>query len=545
MIASLLLELLVKSALVAGAGLLIAALLRGRPAAERVTVLRVAVGLLLALPLVALAGPELIVATPVAAAPPEALLAVPSDPAWAGEVTPVAGVTLSGSVGYPSPVALLGAAYALGALLVLGRFLAGLATLWRWTASGRQVREAVWTDALSRLQGAGRAPRLIASPAAPAPLSWGLPPGVILIGEKQLSQPQEASAVLAHELAHLRRGDWLFLTLSRVVLALFWFNPLVWRLHADLAAATEDAADAAALRHVDPRTYARTLLNLASTLTPQGATGMTGPARSLKRRIARIMTTPKNAPSRPLALAATVGALIAIATPLAAVQLAPPAPPATFGPPVPPAPPVPPTPVLGAPVAPLPPLPSLPGLPPMPPAPPAPPALPALLQSGRVLVDGDTVIVNGERRPLTAEERDEIAAALAEARRETQEARAHAEEARAHAREAAGRHRAEALEIADHARAAAAEAQAHAAAARAEARVRMAGAADQMDAGAREMRQAAERLRDPSFRAEQIRENAERGRTITDQELRDMIPRLIEQAAQMEAQAGQLRAREL
>ena len=349
MIASLLLELLAKSVLVAGAGLIVAALLSRRPATDRVTVLRAAVGLLLALPVVALLGPDLTISTPVAAAapPPETLLVVPSDPAWAGEVTPVDGVTLSGSVGYPSPVALLGAAYALGALLVLGRFLLGLVTLWRWTASGRQVRDPAWTEPLARLKGPGRAPRLIASPAAPAPLSWGLPPGVILIGSNQLSQPQEASAVLAHELAHLRRGDWVFLTLSRLALALFWFNPLVWRLHAELAAATEDAADAAALRHVDRGAYARTLLNLASTLTPQGATGMTGPARSLKRRIARIMTTPKTAPSRPLALAAAVGALVAIATPLAAVQLAPPAPPAPPAAPLAPVAPTPPTPARG------------------------------------------------------------------------------------------------------------------------------------------------------------------------------------------------------
>ena len=66
-----------------------------------------------------------------------------------------------------------------------------------------------------------------------------------------------------------------------------------------------------------------------------------------------------------------------------------------------------------------------------------------------------------------------------------------------------------------------------------------------MDAGAREMRQAAEQLRDPGFRAEQIRENAERGETVTDEELRAMIPRLLEQADQMEAQADQLRSREL
>lgn len=551
MIWTLLPELFLKSALVAGAALLLVALLRFRPAADRVLILRAAVCLLIALPAVAAFGPELRVSTPLAArAAPildgSAAAAAPARPAWSGEVTPVQGLTLSGSIGYPSPAALLGALYVLGGLLVLGRFAAGLWTLGRWTAQGRTVRDPAWTEPLRRLKGPGRAPRLVASPAAPAPLSWGLPPGVILIGARQLARPQEASAVLAHELAHLRRGDWLFLALSRVALALFWFNPLVWRLHADLAAATEDAADAAALRHVDRQTYARVLLSLASTLTPQGAVGMTGPARSLKTRIKRIMTTPRNAPSRPLALAAAVAALIAIATPIAAVQLTPPAPPAPAFlaapiPPAPAAPPAPLAPVLASLDAPLPPM------APLPPAPPAPPALPASLQGGHVVIHDEEVWVNGERRRLTEEERAEIRATVAEARRTADAARAQAEEARAHAREARARaaemareHRAEAVA---HAQAAAAEARVHAAHAREAARVHMAGAADQMIAGAQEMRRSADRLRDPAFRAEQIRENAARGNTVTDEELRALIPRLTEQAAEMEAQAERLRSR--
>lgn len=95
-------------------------------------------------------------------------------------------------------------------------------------------------------------------------MSWGLPPGVVLIGDAQLARPECASAVMAHELAHIRRRDWLFLLLSRSALALFWFNPMVWWLHAELAARTEDAADAEALKVLDPGAYARTLIGLAA-----------------------------------------------------------------------------------------------------------------------------------------------------------------------------------------------------------------------------------------------------------------------------------------
>ena len=79
----------------------------------------------------------------------------------------------------------------------------------------------VWTGPLERLERARR-PRLLSSAQVSGPLSWGLSPGVVLIDRASLRRPQTASAVMAHELAHLRRRDWLFLVLSRLAVALFW-----------------------------------------------------------------------------------------------------------------------------------------------------------------------------------------------------------------------------------------------------------------------------------------------------------------------------------
>ena len=238
----LLCELLVKSSLIAGAGLALSALTGARSASDRAAVLRAAVCLLLALPLFLLVGPSLPLAWLAPAETPAVLIAPGAS--WSVDLQPVARATLNGALpaatSWPLIAALL---YSAGLLLVAGRFAVGVWTLNRWTTDGRAVSHPRWTDALRRIDASGRT-RLIASPRVAAPLSWGLPPGVVLISEDCLARPETAAAVLAHELAHIRRNDWLFLLLSRLTVALFWFNPLVWALHAALSARTEDAADA-------------------------------------------------------------------------------------------------------------------------------------------------------------------------------------------------------------------------------------------------------------------------------------------------------------
>ena len=319
MTAALFLELLAKSGLIAGLGLVVATVLHFRPAADRVDVLRATVCLLILLPLIMVLapGPSLAVLPPVEAA---ALDIVATPIVWSGAVEPVEGVALSGSILWPSGGHLALWAWAAGALLILGRFAAGVWTLQRWTRRGRTVTAPAWTGPLARLAPVRR-PRLVASSAIGGPLSWGVPPGVVLIGEAQLSRPDTARAVLAHELAHLQRGDWVFLILSRLALGLFWFNPLVWLVHAALSARSEEAADAVALGEVDRAAYARALVDLASDFTPPAALGMAGTAETLTRRIACIMKHSVPLRRRPMTLALAVGTLVAVATPIAALDL--------------------------------------------------------------------------------------------------------------------------------------------------------------------------------------------------------------------------------
>src|SRR5690606_21942109 len=301
----LIVEFFGKSGLVAGVGLLLASLPGFRSAADRVDVLRATVGVILLLPLAAVIAPafELPILPAFAVE-----TATASAPVWQGSVTPVEGVSLSSTLRPPTAMEILIGVWILGAAAVIGRFVLGVLTLRRWTRAGQAVTDAAWTRALEA-RAPGRRPRLIAASAVEAPLSWGLPPGVVLVGPNCLSRPETAPAVLAHELAHVRRADWMFLALSRVALALFWFNPLVWLLQAVLASRTEDAADAAAVTVVDRQTYARTLVGLAADFRQPAAIAMTGEAHSLSKRITRIMNARSSSRSRPLTLALAVGAL--------------------------------------------------------------------------------------------------------------------------------------------------------------------------------------------------------------------------------------------
>ena len=538
---TLLISLLVKSSLIAGVGLAASRHLTQRPV-ERVDILRGTVCLLLALPVIMNALPpiELALLPPIGDTP-ITVLGAPAGPSLPTTPAPA----------WMTPGAILGGLWLLGAALIGARLALGLQTLTRWTRKADPVTCPAWLRPIEELPPADR-PNLVCSDRVAGPLSWGVAPGAILIDPATLAERHTAPAIMAHELAHLRRHDWIFLLISRVVLAIFWFNPLVWRLHAVLRQRSEEAADAAALGFVDRALYARTLVRLAAhpapLLTPVASLPMAADSRTLKSRIASIMTdTPTR--RRPLTVAFCISALALVAAPLAAFavtrQIAPTvpsAPPAKVAsaplPPTPPAEPPPP-----APAAEAPPLAIL--APPAPPAPPAPLAetsdtydrvqaraqadwnrAQARAQAEWARAQAEAIRVNADdiRRQVEAH-RDEIEAAARDAGVHARQARLSAEEARRVSEEAS--------KAVERARVVAMK----------QTRIDMARGAAQMRAGARQLREEAARLRDPAYRAQQIADNRARGQTVTDEELKAVARRMPAQADEMERQADRLERR--
>lgn len=76
-----------------------------------------------------------------------------------------------------------------------------------------------------------------------------------------------AASVLAHERAHLRRGDHLWKPLGYLLLSIYWFNPLCWVAYLLFCRDVEQACDEAVIRSMNPqqkKNYSAALLACAT-----------------------------------------------------------------------------------------------------------------------------------------------------------------------------------------------------------------------------------------------------------------------------------------
>ncbi len=75
---------------------------------------------------------------------------------------------------------------------------------------------------------------------------------------------EDLPAIFAHEIAHIRSHDLLWMLLIRLEGALLWFHPLMWRISTTHMAACEEACDALAAGFVgNTEAYAETLSRVA------------------------------------------------------------------------------------------------------------------------------------------------------------------------------------------------------------------------------------------------------------------------------------------
>jgi hypothetical protein len=103
--------------------------------------------------------------------------------------------------------------------------------------------------------------------------------------------PQQLEAVLAHELAHIRRHDYLVNVLQTGVETLLFYHPAVWWVSRQIRAEREHVCDDMAVRVTgDAMTYARALTRierLRTAAAPHLAMGADG--GSLKSRVSRLV----------------------------------------------------------------------------------------------------------------------------------------------------------------------------------------------------------------------------------------------------------------
>jgi beta-lactamase regulating signal transducer with metallopeptidase domain/HEAT repeat protein len=199
---------------------------------------------------------------------------VPSSVVETGIVTPVTGNEPVTAVtpSLPAGWTVLGAVLAIWGSVALA-LLAWLA--WGAFQVRRIVRRAdaltdpAWQTSLYEIAdrlGLDAAPRLLRSEQVKMPFAAGLmAPTIVLPASSDEWTAERRTAVLIHELGHVRRHDLVGHTLGRIACALYWFHPLVWTAARHLRAESERACDDLALAFgTRPSEYAEHLLDIVT-----------------------------------------------------------------------------------------------------------------------------------------------------------------------------------------------------------------------------------------------------------------------------------------
>ncbi|BDI33756.1 hypothetical protein CCAX7_58070 [Capsulimonas corticalis] len=227
------------------------------------------------------------------------------------------------------------AAWITGALLVLSRLMRGMAAVRRAERGARLVSNGSMARAAEDAKKAMPTRRhvdvLLASASEPirVPITWGALCPIILLPAKATQWPRErVKAALLHEMAHIRRWDWAMLVMSRIVCAVYWWNPLAWLAARKMREESETACDdLVVLAGMPAAEYARQLLEVALAARKQGgiALGAVAMAQTpgVEGRLRAVLAT--GLARRPMTVrraivAATIAAVLA--GPLAALRLA-------------------------------------------------------------------------------------------------------------------------------------------------------------------------------------------------------------------------------
>jgi beta-lactamase regulating signal transducer with metallopeptidase domain len=185
--------------------------------------------------------------------------------------------------------------------------------------SGVRPAPSEWQTACERLvqrMGVARPVRLMASPHVdvPAVLGWLRP--IVLAPVAALSglPPEHVEALLAHELAHIRRNDYLVNLLQSVVETVLFYHPAVWWVSAQIRSEREHCCDDLAIAVTgDVLTYARALAGLEVCRPSHARVALAADGGSLLQRIARLIDPARAQHTLPRPAAAwALSALLAI-----------------------------------------------------------------------------------------------------------------------------------------------------------------------------------------------------------------------------------------
>lgn len=179
---------------------------------------------------------------------------------------------------------------------------------------------------IGRRLGLARVPEIHTTHARISPMVWWTGGRVrVLIPTYLLAEltAEEARSILAHELAHVRRRDYIVRWLEWVACSVFWWNPAAWWASRQLRAAEEACCDALVpgAAGSSPKSYASALLRVVdiASETPMlrapvlaSAAGGVGNTKALEGRLMMIVETRTSTTPRWLRTAAWALAICAL-----------------------------------------------------------------------------------------------------------------------------------------------------------------------------------------------------------------------------------------
>ena len=216
-------------------------------------------------------------------------------------------------------------AWAGAGLFLLIRLMVGIGAVWHTSACGNNFSRAVELCRSNWNQPAN----VRLSNRITVPMVWGfLRPVILLPVDADQWQTERLRAVLLHELAHIKRWDWVMQTIAQVTCAVYWFNPLVWFAVRWMRIEAEQACDDQVINAGYQSTeYAQLLLDITHNVKIAKATSRAAVAIARSSKIERRLRTvlAENLNRHPVTkIAAGIGLLVFIcfAIPIGTMRLA-------------------------------------------------------------------------------------------------------------------------------------------------------------------------------------------------------------------------------
>lgn len=196
------------------------------------------------------------------------------------------------SPGFVVPTTWVLSLWGLGVVLLSARLIGGWSVARRLTRVHVGPVSAAVSETLEELSGRlglTRAVRVLSSTRVTSPMVVGWLAPVILLPAAALTglPASQVAALLAHELAHVRRHDYLVNLFQSVVETLLFFHPAVWWVSRQVRDAREECCDDLVVQVCDRMTYVSALTTLAAARVSAPAVAASGGA--LRARVERLL----------------------------------------------------------------------------------------------------------------------------------------------------------------------------------------------------------------------------------------------------------------